>query len=100
MQVKLGVDIAVAVGPVGRDLDVGARIGELGVAPSFSYSHSSGLYMGVHQDIEVMRHRHAENADYYRIKDVTPADILGGKVPRPDDTSAKGLNDLLEELCS
>lgn len=100
VQVKLGVDIAVAVGPVGRDLDVGARIGELGVAPSFSYSHSSGLYMGVHQDIEVMRHRHAENADYYRIKDVTPADILDAKVPRPDDTSAKGLNDLLEELCS
>ena len=44
---ELGVDLALAVGPVGRDLNVGARLGVEGVSPSFAYSHSSGLFAGL-----------------------------------------------------
>ena len=48
--------------------------------------------------------RHASHATnvlthyYLRRKDISPADILGGGVPWPDDES--GLHALLDELCS
>ena len=37
-------------------------------------------------------------APYLRRKDISPADILGGDVPWPDDEC--GLHALLDELCS
>jgi len=97
-QLKLGFDLAVAVGPVGRDLNIGARVGAKGITPSFAYSHTSGLYLGSYKAFDVLKHRHAENEEYYRQKDISPADILGGGVPWPDDES--GLHALLDELCS
>ena len=45
--------------------------------------------------------RHATNVlthYYLPRKDISPADILGGGVPWPDDES--GLHALLDELCS
>ena len=107
-------------------------MGAQGVSPSFAYSQCTGLYLGSYKAFDVLKHRHAENEEYYRQKvskyhrqsvsyrmvscvtpshatnvlthyylrrkDISPADILGGGVPWPDDES--GLHALLDGLCS
>lgn len=47
-QVRIGADLQVAAGPLGRDLGADVGIGDKGVSsPAFSYSHSKGLFAGV-----------------------------------------------------
>ena len=43
-------------------------MGAQGVSPSFAYSQCTGLYLGSYKAFDVLRHRHAENEEYYRQK--------------------------------
>ena len=53
-QIKLGGQLAVAAGPVGRDAALDARLGQGGVTTVLSYSHSQGAYGGVTAEGETM----------------------------------------------
>jgi hypothetical protein len=91
--VQLGVDVGVAVGPVGRALeaDFGAAPGNL--APIYTYSLSKGLYAGISLDGKVLMTRHRVNEKFYG-RTVTGMELLQGHVPTPP--AARPLYDALQ----
>jgi hypothetical protein len=91
--VQLGVDIGVAVGPVGRALeaDFGAAPGNL--APIYTYSLSKGLYAGISLDGKIIVTRNRVNEKFYG-RTVTGMELLQGNVPTPP--AARPLYDALQ----
>jgi lipid-binding SYLF domain-containing protein len=81
--VKLGADVTVAAGPVGRDIGAGV----MPVAAVYSYSRSQGLFAGVSLEGTVIVTRDGENDEYYG-HDVTADEILAGKVRPPKSAVA------------
>ncbi|KAL3776327.1 hypothetical protein HJC23_007488 [Cyclotella cryptica] len=84
--IQLGVDVGVAVGPVGRsaeaDLAASRSNGTVAMAPIYTYSLSKGLYAGVSMDGRVVVTRPRVNEKFYG-RAVTAEELLGGHVPRP-----------------
>src|SRR5262245_55358490 len=86
--VKLGGDISVAAGPVGR----AAGAGVTPLAAIYTYSRNQGLFAGVSLDGTVIVARNDANREYYG-REVTPKEILAGKVKPPP-----GAEKLIAEL--
>jgi lipid-binding SYLF domain-containing protein len=84
--IQLGVDIGVAVGPVGRsaeaDLAASRSNGSMAMAPIYTYSLSKGLYAGVSMDGRVVVTRPRVNEKFYG-RSLTAEELLNGSVPRP-----------------
>ena len=78
VNVTLGGDISVAAGPIGRT----ASAAVTPVAAIYTYSRSQGLFAGVSLEGTVIGTRNDANAEYYG-RQVTPEEILSGKVPPP-----------------
>jgi lipid-binding SYLF domain-containing protein len=78
INVKLGGDISVAAGPIGRHIEVAITP----VAAVYTYSRSQGLFAGISLDGAVIGARNDANAEYYG-RAVTPTEILSGKIPPP-----------------
>ncbi len=78
VNVKLGVDLSVAAGPVGRDVSAGV----MPIAAVYSYSRSQGLFAGVSVEGTVIVTRNDANEEYYGRK-IGAADILSGKATPP-----------------
>jgi lipid-binding SYLF domain-containing protein len=76
--VKLGADVSVAAGPVGREVAAGI----MPMAAVYTYSRSQGLFAGVALSGTVIVTRGQANTDYYG-RPVTPRQILSGKVKPP-----------------
>jgi SH3 domain-containing YSC84-like protein 1 len=76
--VKLGADLSVAAGPVGRDLAAGV----MPVAAVYTYSRSQGLFAGVSLEGTVIAARNDANKEYYG-REVTPKMILSGAAKPP-----------------
>ncbi|GHS89457.1 hypothetical protein AGMMS49957_12750 [Synergistales bacterium] len=70
---KLGADVAVAAGPVGRRGDA-ATDGKL-KASIYSYSMAKGLFAGVSLDGAVMTQSHKRNEEYWK-KEISAEDAL------------------------
>lgn len=97
-QIKLGADLEITAGPVGRDIGGQARFGsEKKVCKSYSYSHSKGLFGGISIDGTVLVAKTAVNAEFYG-SEVTPADILANKVEVPKTEELQELYVLLNRL--
>jgi len=79
--VKLGGDLSVAAGPVGRF--IAADIMPAGAV--YTYSRSQGLFAGVALEGTVIAARNGTNKDYYG-RTVTPKEILSGQVKAPKGT--------------
>ncbi|WP_213803291.1 lipid-binding SYLF domain-containing protein [Granulicella sp. dw_53] len=77
-KVKLGGDIAVAAGPVGRNSQ--ASTTELARAAILSYSRSKGIFAGIDLTGDVVNQNQDDTRAYYG-KDVTHETILTGGVP-------------------
>lgn len=73
----LGVDAEVAAGPVGRHLEA-ATDAQL-KAEIYSYSRSKGLFLGISIEGAALSIDHDSNEDFYGVKGISAADILGGK---------------------
>ena len=82
VNVTLGGDISVAAGPIGRT----ASAAVTPVAAIYTYSRSQGLFAGVSLEGTVIGTRNDANAEYYG-RQVTPEEILSGKVPPPPAAS-------------
>src|SRR5215217_832310 len=82
INVTLGGDISVAAGPIGRT----ASAAVTPVAAIYTYSRSQGLFAGVSLEGTVIGTRNDANAEYYG-RQVTPEEILSGKVPPPSAAS-------------
>jgi lipid-binding SYLF domain-containing protein len=79
-KVKLGGDIGVAAGPVGRDSQ--ASTTELANAGFLTYSRNKGIFAGVDLNGDVVNQNADDTADYYG-RDVPYGKILAGGVPTP-----------------
>lgn len=84
--VQLGVDVGVAVGPVGRsaeaDLAASRSNGTMAMAPIYTYSLSKGLYAGISMDGRIVGTRPRVNEKFYG-RQVSAEELLGGIEPRP-----------------
>jgi SH3 domain-containing YSC84-like protein 1 len=80
-KVKLGGDVAVAAGPVGRNAQ--ASTTELANAAILTYSRSKGLFAGVDLTGDVVHQNTDDTRDYYGGKDLSYETILTGGVPPP-----------------
>jgi lipid-binding SYLF domain-containing protein len=80
--VTLGVDVSVAAGPVGRDLQAGVTPR----AAVYTYSKSKGLFAGVSLEGAVIATQKTANARYYG-HPVSARHILSGAVPPPPRAS-------------
>jgi lipid-binding SYLF domain-containing protein len=79
-KVKLGGDIAVAAGPVGRNSQ--ASTTELANAGMLSYSRSKGIFAGVDLTGDVVNQNQNDTREYYG-RDISYEKILTGGVPVP-----------------
>ena len=86
--VRLGADVSVAVGPVGRTVSGAVTP----MAAVYTYSRSQGLFGGVSLEGTVVAARDDANAEYYGHK-ITPDEILSGKIKPP-----KGAHKLVQVL--
>ncbi|MFO0947141.1 MAG: lipid-binding SYLF domain-containing protein [Planctomycetota bacterium] len=96
-QFALGVDAAIAAGPIGRqaEADTDARL----QAEIYSYSRSRGLFVGVSLGGSQIKVDRGANAYYYNTFDATPEDIVAGvniQVPR----SAAELKEMITRYAS
>lgn len=102
-QVKLGGNVSVAAGPIGREADASVGAGDGGVAACFTYSFSKGLFAGLALQGAVIATRDDDNTKYYG-KAVNAHNILGGGVEPPDRHDAGGadlaeLHKILTQVC-
>jgi len=93
-QIKFGGNLSVAAGPVGREGDGSAYLGDGGVAACYSYSHSRGLFAGISLQGAVFMTRSSDNAKFYGCP-VKASEILKGKVLPPEFEDLKRLYDVL-----
>jgi len=80
--VRLGADVGVAVGPLGRTLEADVASGGGVVAPIYTYSLAKGFYVGASFDGKVIITRHHVNEKFYG-KRVHSKELLRGDVPTP-----------------
>jgi lipid-binding SYLF domain-containing protein len=79
-KVKLGGDIAVAAGPVGRNSQ--ASTTELANAEFYAYSRSKGLFAGVDLTGDVVNQNQDDTRTYYG-QDIPYQRVLSGSIPTP-----------------
>jgi SH3 domain-containing YSC84-like protein 1 len=88
---KLGVDAAIAGGPIGRDAEASADIQLKGAI--FSYSRTRGLFVGIKLEGAVISEHNPGNAALYN-KALSAEDVLVFDKANPPE-SARGLIDIL-----
>eukprot|EP01083_Nonionella_stella_P210147 761079_1 len=78
-QLRLGGEIQLAVGPVGREGSGSVGAGDKGVSILYSYSHAQGLYGGLALDGKVIGVRPDCNKTFYK-QSIACTDILNGNI--------------------
>lgn len=78
-QLRLGGEIQLAVGPVGRNGHGSVGANTKGVSVIFTYSHAQGLFGGLALDGKILSVRNGCNEAFYR-KKVQCGDILTGNI--------------------
>eukprot|EP00511_Aplanochytrium_stocchinoi_P010050 CAMPEP_0204873276 /NCGR_PEP_ID=MMETSP1348-20121228/40210_1 /ASSEMBLY_ACC=CAM_ASM_000700 /TAXON_ID=215587 /ORGANISM="Aplanochytrium stocchinoi, Strain GSBS06" /LENGTH=530 /DNA_ID=CAMNT_0052028531 /DNA_START=301 /DNA_END=1893 /DNA_ORIENTATION=- len=83
--VKLGGNLSVSVGPVGREADASVTKGSVKgkVAACYSYSHSRGLFAGASLEGTILYARPRVNRKFYGVDEVHPMQILTGQIKAP-----------------
>jgi SH3 domain-containing YSC84-like protein 1 len=92
-KLKLGGDVAVAAGPVGRNSQ--ASTTDLANAAFLTYSRSKGLFAGIDLTGDVVNQNGDDTRAYYGGKDISYETILSGGVP-PRPSSAHFLRTVSE----
>ncbi len=80
-KVKLGGDVSVAAGPVGRSSQ--ASTTDTANAGFLAYSRNKGLFAGIDLSGDVVHQNQDDTNAYYGGKSVTYQSILSGSVPTP-----------------
>lgn len=81
-QLVIGAELEVAVGPIGRSGSLAMHLGDGGLAPAYSYSHSRGAYAGLSLEGTLIFTRPRVNFQFYG-SEHSPADILKGSLAPP-----------------
>jgi lipid-binding SYLF domain-containing protein len=75
----LGGNLAIAAGPIGREIEASGAVREL--APVYSYSKTKGAYAGISFEGSVLVARQETNKGWYG--ECKVKDVLAGRVERP-----------------
>lgn len=99
--IRLGGDISLSVGPLGRDANIGLTLNDKGVISNVSYSMSKGAYLGFALEGSVITIRNDCNEQYFGNKwDVL--EILNGTAKPPFDADftalCKALTDYMRPI--
>ncbi len=94
-KVKLGGDIGVAAGPVGRNSQIATT--ELANAEFITYSRSKGLFAGIDVNGDDV-HQNTKDTNAFYGKDIPYATILSGSTPTPPAAAhfVKTVNELFK----
>jgi len=95
-QVKLGGDLSVAAGPLGRTAAADVRVGA-GLAACYSYSHSQGLFAGIALEGALLVTLDKDDHSFYGQK-VSAKDILYGDIPFPITSDLQYIYDTLNKF--
>jgi lipid-binding SYLF domain-containing protein len=92
----LGADAAIALGPLGRQVELGtdARF----EAEIYSYSRSRGLFAGLSFEATALQIDDEANVTFYNARPISPNDIFNNKYEAP--AAAKEFMQLLEKHSS
>eukprot|EP01084_Bolivina_argentea_P110985 198115_1 len=97
-QLRLGGEIQLAVGPVGREGSGSVGAGDKGVSILYSYSHAQGLYGGLALDGKVIGVRPDCNKTFYK-QSIACTDILNGNIDSPPNEDYDMIIHLLDSYC-
>lgn len=97
-QVRLGSELSVVAGPVGRQAEASLGVGKgaisaakkLDIGHAFAYSHAKGLYGGIALNGKIIVKRGDTTAEFYG-KKVDASEVLQGKINYPDNAALKEL---------
>jgi len=95
-QLNLGLDVAIAVGPKGRDASIALSISDKGYSTSLSYSMAKGAYLGLSFEGQIITIRNDCNEQYYG-KKVDAKEILDGSIKAPKNKTLKKIFKLVDE---
>lgn len=96
-QFKLGGNLAIAAGPVGRNANMFLQMSQSGLAPAYSYSYSRGIYMGATFNADGIMPREKENKKFFGGA-VTAENILTGMVQVPENENWNKFIQLLDDI--
>merc|ERR1719233_1508454 len=104
-QVRLGSELAVVAGPVGRQAEASLGVGKgaldaakkFDMAPAFAYSHAKGLYGGIAVNGKIILKRSDTTTAFYG-KKVDAAEVLQGKIKTPDNAALRELQTSLQRF--
>jgi len=94
--VQLGADVAVSLGPIGRQFEADVGVSSTSISSIYTYSLSKGLYAGISLDGKILFIRSDVNRNFYGMN-VHAKDLLNGDIPTPP--AAQPLYDALKR-CS
>ncbi len=94
-KIKLGVDIGVTAGPMGKE--VGISQDDFTNIEAFSYAKEKGIFVGIMLSGSVITHDNKSNLKYYK-ENITFVDMLAGKKPKIIPPEAKELIRILEKI--
>jgi lipid-binding SYLF domain-containing protein len=89
----LGADAAIALGPLGRQAELGTDA--MFEAEIFSYSRSRGLFAGLAFEAAALQIDDDANVNFYNVSPINPNDIFNNKYEAP--AAAKEFIQLLEK---
>lgn len=98
-QLRLGGEMQLALGPIGRDANGSIGAGDAGVSVIYSYSHAQGIYGGISLDSKLIVVRSEANKDFYDTHKISCADILRGNVECPANEDYEMIVHLLDSYC-
>jgi len=104
-QVRLGSELSVVAGPVGRQAEASLGLGKgvldaakkLDMAPAFAYSHAKGLYGGIAVNGKIILKRTDVTTAFYG-KKVDAAEVLQGNIAPPENAAFKELQTSLKRF--
>ncbi len=96
-KIKLGVDLGVAAGPVGKEIGLSQE--DIFRVDAFSYVYERGLFAGAIISGSVLSQDEKANRNFYG-ENITLRDLLKGKIPKHIPQAAQDLISLLNTYSS
>jgi len=98
---QIGVDASFALGPLGRDAQIGVNFNFDHLSAILSYSvDTKGLYIGVNLEGSIINVRNDCNDSFYNTSNITAKDVLSGNIKPPvDNEDYRRIVELLDKYC-
>mmetsp|Transcript_5979 Transcript_5979/g.13108 ORF Transcript_5979/g.13108 Transcript_5979/m.13108 type:complete len:228 (-) Transcript_5979:363-1046(-) len=94
-QIKLGGEIGLAVGPIGREVEGAVNASGEGVTSTLTYTYSKGAFVSAGLEGQVIKSRAKENEKFYGQPATAQEILTKGAVTPPE---GKGIEDLHKKL--